>query len=74
MPHQATITAQTGPARQVTAMVIPAVIDVEFDLAGKKVFITTETSAGDNIKEFDLATVTVVTVTITAGNYAVVIS
>jgi len=74
MPHQATVTAQTGPARQVTAAVIPNVIGIEFDLNGKRLFLTVEQAAGDNVKEFDLATVTTVTFTIAGGNYSVVVS
>jgi hypothetical protein len=74
MPHQATVTAQTGPARQLTAAVINGVIGIEFDLNGKRLFLTVEQAAGDNIKEFDLATVTLVTFSIVAGNYSVVVS
>ena len=74
MPHQATVTAQTGPGRQVTAAVINNVQGVDFQLNDRRLFIQTDTAVGDNIKEFDLSTVTVVTVTITAGNYAVVVS
>jgi hypothetical protein len=74
MPHQATITAKTGPDRQLTAVVIPKVIGIDFQLDSRRLFIQTETEAGDNIKEFDLGTVTAVTVTITAGNWAVVVS
>jgi hypothetical protein len=74
MPHQATVTAKTGPDRQVTALVLQNVIGVDFQLNDKRLFIQTETGVGDNIKEFDLTAVTTVTVTITNGNYAVVVS
>ena len=74
MPHQATVTAQTGPARQVTAVVIPNVLEVDFQLVGKRLFIQTENAAGDNIKEFDLSSVTTVTVAITTGNWAITVS
>jgi len=74
MPHQATITAQTGPARQLTAAVIPNVQGVDFQLDSKRLFIATDTASGDNIKEFDLNSVTTVTFSIVAGNYAVVVS
>jgi hypothetical protein len=74
MPHTATVTAQTGPAKQLTAAVIPAVLGVDFQLDTKRLFVQTENAAGDNIKEFDLSTVTVVTVAITGGNWAVTVS
>jgi hypothetical protein len=74
MPHQATVTAKTGPDRQLTAAVIPNVIAIDFQLNDKRLFITTETQAGDNIKEFDLSTVTAVVVAITGGNWAVTVS
>jgi hypothetical protein len=74
MPHQATVTAKTGPDRTNTAVVIPNVTGVDFQLNDKRLFISTEQGVGDNIKEYDLSGVTAVTVTITAGNYAVVVS
>ena len=74
MPHQATVTAKTGPDRTNTAVVIPNVTGVDFQLNDKRLFISTEQGVGDNIKEYDLSGVTTVTVTITAGNYAVVVS
>jgi hypothetical protein len=74
MPHQVTVTAKTGPDRTNTALVVPAVLGVDFQLSDKRLFIQTETAAGDNIKEYDLNGVTVVTCTITAGNFAFVVS
>jgi hypothetical protein len=74
MPHQATVTAKTGPDRQLTAAVIPNVIGIDFQLNDKRLFITTEQTVGDNIKEFDLSTVTAVVVAITGGNWAVTVS
>jgi len=74
MPHQATVTAKTGPDRTVTAAVIPLVTGIDFQLNDKRLFIQTENGVGDNIKEFDLNDVTAVTFTITSGNYAVVVS
>lgn len=73
MPHQVTVTGKTGPDRTLTAAVIPNVVGVDFQLSDKRLFIQTEQGAGDNIKEFDL-TFTTVTFTITAGNYAIVVS
>jgi len=75
MPHQATVTAKTGPDRQVTALVIPNVNQVDFQLNDKRLFVHTDTTTGgDHIKEFELTSVTTVTFTITGGNYAVVVS
>lgn len=74
MPHQVTVTAKTGPDRQNTALVVPAVLGVDFQLADKRLFIQTENAAGDNIKEYDLNGVTVVTCTITGGNFVFVVS
>jgi len=74
MPHQVTVTAKTGPDRQNTALVIPAVLNVDFQLNDRRLFIQTENAAGDNIKEYDLTGVTTITCTITTGNYAFVVS
>ena len=74
MPHQATVTAKTGPDRQVTGMVLLNVIGVDFQLNDKRLFIQVENNTGDNIKEFDLTSVTTVTVTISAGNYSVTVA
>jgi hypothetical protein len=74
MPHQITVTGKTGPDRTITAAVIPNVLGVDFQLNDKRLFVTTEQQAGDNIKEFDLSTITTVTFTVTGGNYTVVVS
>jgi len=73
MPHQATVTGKTGPDRTVTAMVIPNVKGIDFQLIDKRLFIEVENQAGDNIKEFDL-TFTTVTFSITGGNYTVTLA
>jgi hypothetical protein len=73
MPHQATVTGKTGPDRTVTAMVIPNVVGIDFQLRDKRLFVETETAAGDNIKEFDL-TFTTVTFSISGGNYTVTLA
>ena len=72
--HQVTVTGKTGPNRAVTAAVLTNVRRVDFQLAEGRLFIQTETGAGDNIKEFELAGVTTVECTITAGAYAFVVS
>jgi len=74
MPNQVTVTAKTGPDRTNTALVVPLVLGVDFQLDSKRLFIQTENAAGDNIKEYDLTGVTTVTCTITTGNWAFVIS
>jgi hypothetical protein len=74
MPHQATVTGKTGPDRTVTAMVIPNVVGIEFDLNDKRLFIETEVGYGDNIKEFDLSVTTAVTFAISGGNYTVTVA
>ena len=74
MPHQVTVTAKTGPDRANTALVIPNVIQVDLQLNDRRLFVHTEQQAGDNIKEYDLTGVTVLTCTITGGNYAIVVS
>lgn len=74
MPHQVTVTAKTGPNRTNTAAVLTNVDRVDLDLAKAKVQVYLQNQAGNQIKEYDLVGVTAVTVTITAGQYAVVIS
>ena len=74
MPNQLTVTAKTGPDRQNTALVLPNVLGVDFQLDSKRLFVATETASGDNIKEYDLNGVTTVTCKITAGNWAFVVS
>ena len=71
MAHQLTITAKTGPDKPVTAGVIPNVQRIDFNLAGKLVQIYAD---GVNVKEFDINPSTTTTFTITAGQYAMVIS
>jgi hypothetical protein len=74
MPHQVTVTGKTGPDRAVTAAVIPNVTGIEFLLNDKRLSIATEQGAGDNIKEFDLSLTTIVTFSVTAGNYTITVS
>lgn len=74
MAHQVTVTAKTGPDRTNTAIVFPDVVNVDFQLADKRLFIQTVQGVGDNIKEYDLTGVTTVTCTITGGQFAFVVS
>lgn len=74
MPINATVTAQTGPARQVTAM--PIVASGMLILPDRKVMQLFQ--GGDTnsppMKEFDLSAATVLTVTISGPVYTVVVS
>jgi len=74
MPHSATVTAKTGPDKQLTGIVLNDVQGIDFQLDSKRLFVQVAQQAGDNIKEFDLSTVTTVTVTIAAGNWTVVVA
>jgi hypothetical protein len=74
MPHQVTVTAKTGPDRQNTAIVYPDVVGVDFQLNDRRLFVQTVQAAGDNVKEYDLTSVTAVTVAITGGNWAITIA
>lgn len=71
---QVTVTAKTGPNIQNTAVVIPNVQAVNFDLMQPSIQIQTVTQAGDNIREYDLTGVTTITATVTAGAIAFVLS
>lgn len=73
MPHQVTVTAKTGPDRTNTAAVLANVSRVDLDL-NDKIMQIYQDGQGGNVKEYDLTPVTVITVTITAGNYAIVVS
>jgi hypothetical protein len=87
MAHTVTVTAKTGPNRTNTALVLSPVENVTFDFlaASMRVEVAPPAlpfppvapgtlSTGGNIKEYDLVGVTAVAVTITAGQYAVVVS
>ena len=75
MPHTLVITsAKTGPDRTIAGQTIPNVVNVEFDLASKRLLVQVENQAGDNIKEFDLSYVAAVTVSIVTGNWTVTIA
>jgi citrate lyase synthetase len=74
MPHQVTVTAaKTGPDRSVAGTVITNVVQVDFQLEKKRIFVYTDPLSGTNVREFDLAPLTTVTFAIVAGNYSVTI-
>lgn len=74
MPITATVTAQTGPARQITAglftgsglLILP-------DRKILQIFQGGDTNSPP-MKEFDLSTATTMTVTISGANYTVTVS
>lgn len=72
MPSQATVTARTGPALQNTAIVLSDVSAINMNLNGRLVQIYQ--NGVNPIKEFDLSTVTTMTVAISGSNFTVVIS
>jgi hypothetical protein len=75
VPINATITAKTGPAAQVTAMVFNGITGM-IVLPDRKILQLFQ--GGDTnsppMKDFDLTGVTTFTVTIVGNNYNVVIS
>lgn len=74
MPHTVTVTGKTGPNRTNTAIVLSNVDRVDFDFKGAKMQVYIQNQAGNQIKEYDLAGVTAVADTITAGQHAIVVS
>lgn len=70
MPNQLTVTAKTGPAIQSTAQVLLAVSDIKYDFVRQVVTVTSNGVA----KEYDLTGVTTLTLTLSAGNYTLVLS
>jgi hypothetical protein len=74
MPHQITVTAKTGPDRTSTAVVIPNVTRLDFDLNDKILQVYSDNQAGNQIKEYELSAVTTVTVAIASGNWTVTVS
>lgn len=74
MPSQVTVTAKTGPDRQVTDLVLTGVTKVSYDYEKKVCQIDLVGPMGPARKEFDLAGVTVITDTITGANHVLVLS
>lgn len=74
MPHTVTVTAQTGPARQNTAIVLADAQRIDFQLVDKRLQVYLSNQSGNQIKEYDLSSITTVTCTITAGQYTFVLS
>ena len=70
MANQLTVTAKSGPAVQSTAIVLTNVTDIKYDFVRQVVYVTTN----GLIKEFDLGGVTTLTLTLSAGNYTLVLS
>lgn len=74
MPHQVTVTAKTGPDRQVTAQVLLNVLRLDLQLADRRIQIHTENIAGNQIKEFELGLAATITAVNTSGNWAITIA
>jgi len=87
-PHTVVVTAgKTGPDRAIVTTTITNVIGIELNFVSKRLLVTVETATvmvplaaptangiGDNVKEFDLAVTTAITVAIAAGVYTVTIA
>lgn len=84
MAHTATVTAKVGPDRINTAIAHPNVKGVFFDFRDNSLQLTVDPPpvvdpavplhTTNLVKDYDLVGVTTVTVTITAGQYAFVVS
>ncbi len=73
---QVTVTADYGPGLDVTAIVIPNVVEINYDLDQPIVSITyiPDGQTARKIRTFDLTGITTVTTTVGAAGYTVVIS
>lgn len=75
MPSQVTVTAKTGPGLQNTAVVLPNVTNINFDLIAREVQVLHKDPSGEpQDKEYDLVGVTTVTFSISGANYTITIS
>jgi hypothetical protein len=70
----ATITAKTGPAKQLTATVISGITSLVIDVKRQVIQVYVGNELSGPAKELDLTGVTTITDTITATNHVVVIS
>ena len=70
----ATVTAKTGPAKQLTAAVLAGVTSITIDIKRQVVQIYQGSELTGPTKELDLTGVTTITDAITATNHAIVIS
>lgn len=67
----ATVTAKTGPAVQATALPLTGVTQILYDLDHNVLYVT---QGGQRpIKEFELTGVTTASITITGGNFALLV-
>lgn len=71
MPSQITITAKTGPASQVTTLILAGITGLNLDLDKR---IATVFQGSFPIKEFDLTGVTTFTDSISGANHTFVLS
>lgn len=70
----ATVTAKTGPAAQVTAVVLAGVTSLVIDIKRQVVQLYQGNELTGPAKEFDLTGVTTITDTIASTNHTIVIS
>jgi hypothetical protein len=70
----ATVTAKSGPAKQVTATVLSGITSLVIDVKRQVIQIYQGNELTGPAKEFDLTGVTTITDTITSTNHVVVIS
>jgi hypothetical protein len=73
MPSQLTITAKTGPASQVTTLVLSNVQNLNLDFI-RRVIQVFSPDFPVNPREFDLTGVTTLTDSISSNNHTLVIS
>ena len=73
MPHQATVTAITGPGRSSVATPLTNISRVHLAFDERRVQIW-QTGAGSPVREFELTNSTTVTITNSSGSYAVTIA
>lgn len=73
--HTATITAKTGPAKQLTAVVFHNVKAFRVDIDRPVLFLEFDQAlVASKYKEFDLTGVTTFTVSISSGTYTITVS
>lgn len=72
MPDQLTITATTGPASAVSALVITGITRLNFDTVNNIVEVYNEPRTGP--QQYDITNKDTITVTKSAGNWTVAIS
>jgi len=70
----ATVTAKTGPAKQVTSLSLTGLTSISVDVRRQVIQLYQGNELTGPTKEFDLTGVTTITDTIASGNHTLVIS